>query len=98
MNIKVFIVGILLVVLAVGLSGCEEEDMVVGTGEVRYVDLEGGFYGIISDDGEHYDPTNLPSEFKEGGLRISFKLKILENQIGFHMWGTIVEVLEIEKM
>ena len=51
-----------------------------GTGRIQYNDFEGGFYGIVSDDGEHYDPKNLPDDFKEDGLRVGFKLKILENQ------------------
>jgi hypothetical protein len=68
------------------------------TGEVRYIDLECGFYGIVSDNGRCYDPINLPSEFKNDGLQINFKVKVLENQISFHMWGTIVEILEIGAM
>ncbi|MDI6889237.1 MAG: hypothetical protein QMC78_06105 [Methanocellales archaeon] len=59
--------------------------------------LEGGFYGIISDDGEHYDPLNLGPEFQEDGLRVWFKAKISENQTSVHMWGTIVEIISIEK-
>ena len=69
-----------------------------GTGEVKYIDIEGGFYGIVSNDGRCYDPINLPSEFMNDGLQINFKVKILENQISFHMWGTLVEILEIGVM
>jgi hypothetical protein len=69
-----------------------------GTGEIRYLDFECGFYGIVSDDGRCYDPVNLPSEFKNDGLQINFKVKVLENQISFHMWGTLVEILEIGVM
>jgi len=69
-----------------------------GTGEIQYLDFECGFYGIVSDDGRCYDPVNLPSEFKNDGLQISFKVKVLKNQISFHMWGTLVEILEIGVM
>ncbi len=86
-----------LMLLAVGLSGCLD-NYVEGTGRIQYNDFEGGFYGIVSDDGEHYDPINLPSEFEEDGLRVEFKLKILENQSSIHMWGTVVEILEIKKL
>ena len=68
------------------------------TGKIQYIDLEGGFYGIISDDGEHYDPINLPLEFQEEDLRVEFKLRILKNQSSFHMWGIVVEVLKITKL
>ena len=70
--------------------------IISGTGEVQYIDLEDGFYGIITDDGECYDPINLPSEFKEDSLQINFKAKILGDYVNYHMWGTIIEILEIE--
>ena len=97
MNKHLIVIGMMLMFLAVGLSGCVDEG-IVGTGEIQYIDLEGGFYGIISDDGEHYDPINLPSEFEENGLRVNFTVKILENQSSIHMWGTVVEILEIIKL
>ena len=98
MKKKIPIVAILLFLLSVGLSGCVVDNIVIGKGEIQYIDLEGGFYGILSDDGEHYDPINLPSGFKEDGLRVEFKLRILEDQSNIHMWGTVVEILEIKKL
>ena len=98
MKKQLIVIGTAVLLLAVGLSGCVDEGIIVGTGEIQYIDLEGGFYGIVSDNGEHYDPINLPSEFEEDGLRVGFKLKILENQSSIHMWGTVVEILEIKKL
>ena len=80
------------------LPGCLDEEVVKGTGRIQYVDLEGGFYGIISDDGAHYDPVNLPEDFMEDGLRVRCTLKILDNQSSIHMWGTVVYILEIERI
>ena len=97
MKKQLVIVGIVVLLLTIGLSGCLD-NYVEGTGRIQYNDFEGGFYGIVSDDGEHYDPINLPSEFEEDGLRVGFKLKILENQSSIHMWGTVVEILEIKKL
>jgi len=37
-------------------------NIVSGTGTVIFLDFEGGFYGILSDDGEHYDPVNLSKD------------------------------------
>ena len=98
MNRNLLIVGISVLLICVGLSGCVENNIVIGNGEIRYIDLEGGFYGIVSDDDEHYDPVNLPLDFEEDGLRVEYKLKILENQSSFHMWGTIVEIIEIRRL
>jgi hypothetical protein len=95
---KSLVIGITLILLAIVLSGCIEKDIVEGTGEVKYIDLEGGFYGIVSDDGENYDPLNLPDEFKQDGLRVRFKARVAKNQNSFHMWGKLVYILEIEKL
>ena len=91
--------GIIFVLLIVGLIGCiDREQIVVGIGTIQYNDFEGGFYGIVGDGGENYDPVNLPSDFEEDGLRVKYTLKILENQSSFHMWGIIVEIIKIEKL
>ncbi|MBA7710334.1 hypothetical protein ES703_119276 [subsurface metagenome] len=68
------------------------------TGTVRYVRVEGGFYGIVGDNGKKYDPVNLPPEYTKDGLRVKFQVKEMEGMVGTHMWGEIVEVLKIEKL
>jgi hypothetical protein len=65
-------------------------------GTVIYVDLEGGFYGIIGDDGNKYLPINLPQEYKISGLKIYFKARIRSDIATTAMWGTPIEILEIE--
>jgi len=72
------------------------ENTVKGTGTIEFLDFEGGFYGIISDDGEHYDPIDLDEEFQVHGLRIYFEAKILENVGTIHMWGKPVSLLKIQ--
>ena len=68
------------------------------TGTVRYIGLEGGFFGIIGDDGVHYDPHNLPREFAVDGLRVMFHA-VEEKHVGcIHMWGRIVRIIWIEKL
>ncbi len=72
------------------------EQMITGT--VRYVGLEGGFYELVADDGEKYDPLNLPTEYKKDGLRVKFQIKEKKDVVGFHMRGKIVEVVTIERL
>jgi hypothetical protein len=79
------------------LCGCIDNNIVTGEGVIRYIELEGGFYGIISED-QRYDPINLPEDFKEDGLKIEFKLKILKDRASIHMWGKIVEIIELKKL
>ena len=82
------------------LSGCMlvDKNIVEGTGTMKYLDFEGGFYGIVADDGQHYDLLNLPSEFEEDGLRVSFRGKIRNDLASFHMWGNIIKLIYIKKL
>lgn len=72
------------------------EQMISGT--VRYLELEGGFYGLVADDGRRYDPINLPAEYKKDGLRVKFAIREKKGVVSFHMWGRIVEVIKIQKV
>lgn len=73
-------------------------DVISGTGTIKQFSMEGGFFGIVGDDGQNYDPQNLPEGLKVDGLKVRFQLKKSENQASFHMWGIIVDVVKIEKM
>lgn len=73
----------------------KNEQMITGT--VQYLDFEGGFYGLVADSGEKYDPINLPKEYKKDGLRVKFQVEEKKGMVGFHMWGKIVEVVKIER-
>jgi hypothetical protein len=73
------------------------EDMVEATGIIKYVDLEGGFYGIIVDD-KHYVPINLSKEFEMDGLKVKFKAKIRKDLVSIHMWGILIELTDIDKI
>ena len=73
-------------------------DILSGTGTISHIDLEGGFYGLIADDGQRYLPKDLAREFRVDGLRVRFQVKILTGVASIYMWGTPVEVLSIEKL
>ena len=91
-----------IVALALGFSACRgsrnESGDLESSGTVQYVDLEGGFYGIVTDDGHRWDPTNLSDEFKVDGLRVRVRATPATGRMGTHMWGTIVEIEEIERL
>ncbi len=95
MKTNFFIIGI--IILFVFVIGCTNS-YINGTGKIQYNDFEGGFYGIIDDNGEKYDPINLPTDFEEDGIRVGYTLKILENQSGYHMWGRVVEIIKIDRL
>jgi len=104
MKKRQLIVCIIFLFLFGGLSGCITElpgeiiPTVGGTGTIVYNDFEGGFYGIIEDEGLKLDPINLPSEFKDDGLRVRFKAKLLPDVFSYHMWGIVAIILEIERI
>jgi hypothetical protein len=94
------IVTTLALVLVVILQSCttENEDAIKVTGTVVFLSFEGGFYGIKGDNGKNYDPTNLAQEFQKDGLRVRFEAKELPGLTSVHQWGTIVELVTIQKL
>jgi hypothetical protein len=81
--------------------GTPREQVVGGreiTGTVRFMDLEGGFYGIITDDGARLDPMDLPAQFRQDGLRVRARVEPVPDAVTFRMWGTVVRVLSIERL
>lgn len=66
------------------------------SGKVTYQDLEGGFYGIETDKGEKLRPVKpLPKAFEEDGKKVVATVEQHQG-VSLHMWGTAVDVLEIE--
>jgi hypothetical protein len=71
--------------------------LIHGKGTVKYLSFEGGFYGIVGDDGEHYDPINMPQEFKVDGLRVRFTANITD-YVDYHAWGYVVTLVSIVRL
>lgn len=65
------------------------------TGTVVYKDIEGGFYAIDADDGRKYDPINLPENFKKNGLKVKLTARLKRNAVSFHMYGSIIEIVDV---
>ena len=64
--------------------------------EVSWISLEGGFYGLVAEDGRKFFPLNLPEEFKKKGLKIRVKGNIRKDIATIQMWGMPFEIREIE--
>ncbi|MDX1442947.1 MAG: hypothetical protein R3270_04110 [Gammaproteobacteria bacterium] len=73
-------------------------DCITAEGHVRYSQVEGGFWYLEADDGAKYDPYGIPEEFAHDGLRVKFTVKPQPERMGFHMVGTIVELVDIEAL
>jgi len=97
-SVLLLIVLVSAIAIAIVYEMKKRENVVRGTGTIVWLDFEGGFWGIVGDDGEGYDPINLGSEFQHEDLRVYFEAKIRTDLGSFHMWGKIVEILEIQKL
>ncbi|MHA2049205.1 MAG: hypothetical protein ACW986_06295 [Promethearchaeota archaeon] len=97
---KYLIAGILCASVISGLLAYSIHSFIYtsGTGTVVFLSLEGGFYGIIADNNERYDPTNLADHFQIDGLRVQFVVRELRGVGSIHMWGKIVKILHISKI
>ena len=73
------------------------QDIVNGTGTIIFLNFEGGFWGIVGDDGKHYDPVNL-GQFQVNGSRVWFEAEVLHDAVSFHMWGEMVSILHVENL
>lgn len=73
-------------------------DFVAGCGQIVWVDLEGGAWGMVADDGGKYLPLGLPASFQEDGLRVRFRGRISDYQIGYIGWGWYLDLLGIERI
>ncbi len=69
-----------------------------GTGTIRFLDFEGGFYGIIADDSTRYDPGGLDEAFQEDGLRVRFELTPRKDVMTTRQWGTPADLHSIERL
>ena len=78
-------------------EGAEKGSVVIVTGAISYLDLEGGFYGIIADSGERYFPLNLDQQYQVNGLKVRVEGKIRKDIMTTTMWGAPLEILRIER-
>ncbi len=66
---------------------------IVGT--IMYKNIEGGFYAIDAEDGSKYNPINLPESFRKDGLKVKVTARLKKETMSIHMYGTIIEVVNI---
>jgi hypothetical protein len=95
--VRILAFGGLVIALMLGCIENHGRERVSDRGTVRFIGLEGGFYGIIDDHARHWDPTNLPEKFKTDSLRVRFEA-VITDEPSFHMWGRVVDLISIEPL
>lgn len=103
-SLSVITLNVLFLFVMTILTGCaptyKEPD---GTsfrfqGTVKYIDIEGGFYGIVSENGDRYNPLDMPPSFKVDGLRVQVTARKSDDVATIMMWGTPVHIVDIERL
>ncbi len=68
------------------------------SGHVTYVNLSGGFWGIVGSDGQQYQPTqSLPDKYCQEGMKIKASVTPASG-VSIFMWGQQVNVQKISSM
>ena len=63
-------------------------------GKVEYVDLSGGFWGLIDQNGQQWRPVHMPAALQHQGLEVQLSCKQSKETISIFMWGTTIEIKE----
>lgn len=66
------------------------------TATIKYFDFEGGFFGLITENGEKLLPMNLPAEFRQNGAVVKISGAIQNDMMTTRQWGTPFNIAEIK--
>lgn len=68
-------------------------EWVTANGTLRWMDLEGGFWGIETEDGRKFDLiTDVCTDLRQDGLRVHFEGRTRPDMSSGHMWGELFEL------
>lgn len=62
-------------------------------GTIRYIDLEGGFYGLITKSGAKYIPINIQDQLKDNQNITINECYGKKDAISIYMWGKLIYVV-----
>ena len=76
---------------------------IYGVGNVTYIAIEGGFYGIVVDTGGEsgaiqYLPLDLDKEFSQDGIVVSFTAKGKPDAVTIAQWGLPVNIVRMKNL
>lgn len=67
------------------------------TGKVVYQNLNGGFWGIVANNGNEYLPINMPEQLKKEGATVAVQLQEVD-MMSMYMWGTTVRIISFHTL
>ena len=90
--------GIPIRLITIAETGEPLDTTITMTGNVTWVNLGGGFYGIMGNDGNLYIPANLDSQFMKNEFHVNFTAEKISDGLGkSRLWGIPVELLDIKE-
>lgn len=107
---RIILWGVITVGLAIAATlGCKRPPENLGdkpvnsylefTGKITWVDLEGGFWGILRDEGDaKYRPTNLPEQYQQNGMRVRVNCERIKTGFSVYQWGQEIKIITIESI
>lgn len=98
----IFFPALLVILITIGtLAGCSaintNPNVVAFEGTVKYVNADGGFFGLVSDSGVKYDATNLSPEYRLDGLRVRVQGMLEKDRVNPRQWGTLISIVQIKE-
>ncbi len=61
---------------------------------VRFINLNGGFWGVIDDEGRQWRPLEIPRELQRDGLSVMVRFVVAKEDFSVFMWGQPVQIME----
>lgn len=64
--------------------------------KVKYMSFEGGFYGLITHNGDKYLPLNLDKTFQQDGAIVNIQGEVVNNMMTIQQWGKPFKISDIQ--
>ncbi|MDT0604919.1 hypothetical protein [Thalassotalea castellviae] len=78
------------------VSGVKDDAMKWQQAKIKYLNFEGGFYGLITHSGDKLLPLNLDNAFKQDGAVVSIQGEKVENMMTIQQWGKPYKITNIK--
>ena len=73
-----------------------EQDTQWRTATIKYMNFEGGFFGLITAEGEKLLPMNLAKEFHQDGAKVKVQGQLVTDMMTIQQWGAPFHITKIE--
>lgn len=78
------------------LKKADLTDGVWREGKVQFLQMEGGFFGIVTKSGEKFLPLNMDKSARKHGSVIQFKGVVAKDVMTIQQWGTPIKITDIK--